>query len=362
MKAAIVGTGNIAQVHARETLALGHTIPLVVGHSLSGARKFAEQYGSEIWTEQITPSLFQKVDCVQICTPPHLHYETVKLCLQEGKHVICEKPLTLSSREAEELCRLADESGVVATVAFNNRYYESTERMRETVQSEAFGEPFLIHGHYFQEFHMLPAPYSWRYSGEGGQRLRAVTEIGSHFIDLFRYLTGLEVEQVSAVFSRAYPQRYLREGLMYPTGKEQEKVWVDSEDAAMVTFRLEGGVLASAVFSEVSPGRSNDLSMEILSRHASASWGSERPYEVVTGRRGEGLTARCNAFGGGFAGSFEAYFREAFACMETGKISRRLPTFRDGARNALICEGIGRSALEGGSWIDVKGDAHGQQG
>ena len=354
MKTAIIGTGNIAHTHARATVSLGQPISLVVGHTKAGAEAFGRQYGCTVCADHLTPDLLAGIDCVQICTPPHLHYEAAERCLKLGKHVLCEKPLSLSPTKALSLQALADSRGVLASVVFNNRFYESVGRVRDIVSAPEFGAPFFIQGHYFQEFHILPATYSWRYDTRSGENLRAVTEIGSHFIDLMRYLSGREVERVSASFRTAWPERYLRNGMMLPEGVPEEKIRVDSEDVAAVTFELEGGVLAAAVYSEISPGRSNDLAIELTSLSSSVSWRSEAPYDVVTGQCGGGMTTKTMAFGGGFPDSFTAYFQEAYAVMESGEKSSRLPTFRDGARNAVICDGIGRSAAEDGRWIDVR--------
>lgn len=346
MRTAIIGTGGIAAVHAAAVRSLGHTLSLAVGHSLAGAEAFARAQGCARFTDRLRPEDLEQVDCVHICTPPEAHAQAVRTCLAAGKSVLCEKPLSLSAGEAAELDALASRSGVLAAVDFNNRFYPACARFR--AETERLGPVVLVQGHYRQEFHILPAPYSWRYTEE----LRATTEIGSHFIDLLRYLTGLEAEAVSASFLNTAPRRFVRDGMLYASGGGTPVV-VTSEDAAAVTFRLTGGALAAAVFSEISPGRSNDLTIEVSSAERSVSWCSQRPYEVVTGARGEGLTVQTDAFGGGFTDTFRDCFAAFYSAAETGVRDPRLATFRDGAANAAVCAAIARSARSGGGFVEV---------
>lgn len=345
MKTAIIGTGGIAHVHAAALRELGHTIALVVGHSAASAALFSKEVGCIRSSDHLTMDLLADVDCVHICVPPENHAEFLEICLRAGKHVLCEKPLSLSAEEAAGLADLAEKCGVVAAVNFNNRFYPACGRVRNAAAE--MGRIVLVQGHYRQEFHILPTQYSWRYR----EALRATTEIGSHFIDLMRYLTGLEIEAVSAAFLNATPKRYLRDGMMYPDGNGTP-VSVASEDAAAVTFRLLGGALASAVFSEISPGRSNDLTIEISSPEKSISWCSEQPYETVSGKLG-GLTRQCDAFGGGFSDTFRDGFRAFYQSVETGTPDPRLATFRDGAANAAVCAAIAKSARAGGEYVEV---------
>ena len=346
MRAAIIGTGGIAHTHATAIRALGHTVSLVVGHSLSSAETFAREYGCDNFSNTLTASNLTDIDGTHICLPPEHHGEIIRLCLRERKNVLSEKPLSLHPEEAEELAALAEERGAVAAVDFNNRFYPACTRVREAVAE--MDRVVLIQGHYRQEFHMLPTAYSWRYTDP----LRATTEIGSHFIDLMRYLTGAEVEGVSAAFLNATPERRIRGGIMYPDG-EGTPITVHSEDAALVTFRLSGGALASAVFSEISPGRGNDLTMEISSTQDSVSWCSEQPYQTVTGRRGKGLTSHCAPFGGGFTNTFTDCFQAMYRAIETGERDPRLASFRDGAVNARICDAIAQSAGADGGFVEV---------
>lgn len=224
----------------------------------------------------------------------------VKQLLEAGKHVVCEKPLCLSAAEARDLMDLGAKKHLLTAVNFNVRYHEACQRAKTLISSEEFGAPCLISGSYKQEFHVLPNAYMWRYIPSLGGDMRAVTEIGSHWIDLVRYWTGLEITAVSAAFGKFSPDRFLKDGTMYPTRQEgSEPIRVDSEDAAAVTLRFSNGALGSLLLSEVSHGRNNAVQLEVSSARKSVWWCSEDPYRLYQSSKFAGVQAQTNAFGGG---------------------------------------------------------------
>ena len=313
----------------------------VVSRRAENAMQFAGQYGCGVFGDTLTPQMLSDVDAVHICTPPGQHFAYAKMALEAGKAVFCEKPLTFSGKEAEELCRLAEEKGLLAAVNFNNRFYPACAVLR--AQAAESGAVELIHGHYRQEFQMMPAPWSWRYTDP----YRAITEIGSHFVDLMRFLSGKEVESLSAMCHTAAPERRVREGMMEREG-EGETVTVTNEDAVSVNFRLVGGGVASAFFSEINPGQSNDLAIELVTMDGSFGWRSEDPYAVTVGRKGQGMARQANAFGGGFSTTFGDAIAAFYASLETGVKDERLASFRDGLAAVKLCEAMKRSAAQGG--------------
>ena len=346
MRAAIIGTGLIAHNHAMALRQQGHVLHGVVSRRAENAMQFAGQYGCGVFGDTLTPEMLSGVDAVHICTPPGEHFAYAKMALEAGKAVFCEKPLTFSSREAEELCRLAEERGLLAAVNFNNRFYPACTILR--AQAAESGAVELIHGHYRQEFQMMPAPWSWRYTDP----YRAISEIGSHFVDLMRYLSGKEVESLSAMCHTVEPQRCVREGMM-ERGGEGEAVTVTNEDAVSVTFRLAGGGMASAFFSEISPGRSNDLAIELVTMEESYAFHSEDPYAITVGRKGQGIAREANAFGGGFSTTFFDAVSAFYASLETGVVDERLAALEDGLAAVKLCDAMKKSAQLGGQCVSV---------
>ena len=346
MRAAVIGTGLIAHNHAQALRQQGHELFWVVSRRMIAAKQFAGAYGCERYAETLTDEILKDVDAVHICTPPGEHFTYAKMALEAGKAVFCEKPLTFSAEEAEILCRLAEEKGVVAAVNFNNRFYPACEALRQELYEE--GSVRLVHGHYRQEFQSMPAPWSWRYTDP----YRASTEIGSHFVDLMRYLTGLEVESLSAVFSTFRPERRVENGMMVPDG-DGEAVTVTNEDAVALTMRLGGGAVASVFLSEVSPGRGNDISIEVICDDTVLEWQSEDPYAIFRGRKGEGVARISNPFAGGFSTTFFDAVCAFYGSIENGGMDGRLASFRDGLAAVKICEAMKRSAEQNGAFVTI---------
>ena len=353
MKTAIVGSGNISRVHANALVQQKQEIVLVVDRNPERVRAFAEEWTIPSYSTEFQDALESNVDCIHICTPPALHYEMVKQALLAGKNVICEKPLCLKSEQAQELYLLAKQKGLLAAVNFNVRYHEACQHAREIIAAPKFGVPRLIHGEYLQEFHVLPAEYMWRYIPEIGGDMRAVTEIGSHWIDLVRFWTGLEITAVSANFGCFHKERYQKGGMMYAVSQPGSvPVMVYSEDVAVVSLRFSNGAIGALLLSEVSHGRSNCVRMEVSSDENSVWWCSEFPYQIHTARKFEGVTTVTNAFGGGFPDTFVKFFESVYQALETGQ-ETNYPNIYDGYKCTAVCEAIYLSAKNDSKWVEV---------
>lgn len=360
MNIAIVGCGNIADTHAGALAQLGQKLVAAVDRNEERAAAFALKWHADRFSTQFADALTEEVDCVHVCTPPALHYEMLKQILLAGKHVICEKPLCLKKEQARELWELAEKNKLVAAVNFNVRYHEACGRAKALITAADFGNIHLISGSYKQEFHVLPTQYMWRYMPELAGPMRAVTEIGSHWIDLVRFWTGLEITKVSATFGCFHPERTIKDGMMYPrqAGDEMEKVVVASEDAACVTFRFSGGALGTLLLSEVSHGRSNQVRLEVSSARQSVWWDSESPYQLHQARKSSGVITNVNAFGGGFPDTFAGFFQDIYQTLnsrnqQSAEYKCMYPSFFDGYQNIAVCEAIYQSAVNDSCWVEV---------
>ncbi|MEN1759870.1 Gfo/Idh/MocA family oxidoreductase [Anoxynatronum sibiricum] len=386
MKAAILGTGTIAHTHAAALRSSGIDIQAVVNRHLSKAQAFGETWQVPVITQDPSVLLADDIDCVHICTPPTLHAPMIRMLLEKGKALICEKPLTLTTEEARDLVALTENRDSICAVNFNVRYHDACQKARKIVQTPDFGNVLLIHGTYLQEFHALPAPPDWRYQPELAGSMRAVTEIGSHWLDLAQHLSGQRIQAVAAVFGCFHPARQLKEGLMTSlsntspskqapedlslTGEETplplplaskpapQVIRIDSEDAACVHLRFENGAIGSMVLSEVSQGRMNHLTMEITGTHRNLWWNSEEPGKLHQAEKGSGIQTEVMAFGGGFTDSFTRLFQEVYTDIRTGKKpdasgNASYPTFREAARIVALSNAIEASANEAGKWVTV---------
>lgn len=342
-KAGIIGTGWIAELHAKALAELNIPIAAVIGHNAEKARAFAEKWNIPIYGTKTESLYAADVDAVHICTPPASHYEQIKEAISHRKHVFCEKPLCLDPEQATELATLAERESLICTVGFNVRYYQACQKAREIVSSSNFGKVLLIHGSYLQEFGAEPAQWSWRYE----DKMHAVTEIGSHWLDLCRYISGKKINAVSALFDSFHPLRYKDGNELYCEAAEgRGEVTVSSEDVALVNLRFEGGAIGSVVLSELSHGRGNRVFLEITGEKQSLWWNSEDNDRLFVAEKGKIPTEYR------FDDSFEDTFVEILRRFYRGEIFR-CPSFADAKDNVLLCQALWHSNQENSRWVEV---------
>lgn len=354
MRTAIIGTGFVAEIHAQVLKSLGHEITAVVNPHKEKAVVFGNQWNAIHTTDNLEEALSFGLDTVHICTPPISHVEIVKECIAAGAHLFCEKPLSIDANHAYELFEMAEEKNRIHALNFNNRFYTACQQAKTTIANPDFGSPHLIHGVYLQEFHALPDYYTWRYKPEVAGPMRAVTEIGSHWLDLARYWTGLEIEAVSATFGCFNPDRKLVEVMMHSADTDAN-LHIDSEDAAAISMRFSNGAIGNVLLSEVSHGRGNQLKLEVSSGTNSLWWNSEHPYQLHTAQKFTGVTTQTSPFGHGFMGTFADCMTAFYEDVEKGIVNSNpsYATFKDGAINAAICDAIHNSATHESQWVTV---------
>jgi len=320
----------------------------------------------------------QDIDVVHLATPNHLHYPQAKAALLTGKHVVCEKPLAMTSRESGELVRLAAEKKLVNAVNFNIRMYPLAQQARSMVQSGELGDLFILQGSYLQDWLLFPTDWNWRLEPNLGGILRAVGDIGSHWLDLLTFITGLQVEEVYADFKTFHP---IRKKPAKPvetfTGKIlQPSDLVDqpisTEDYATIILHYENGVHGVLTVSQVSSGRKNRLFYEINGSRSSLGWDSEKPNELWIGHRtapnqtllkdpsllspeARAVTSYPGGHNEGFPDTFKQLYAKVYDYIITGDFTKTpdFPTFADGHYEMQLCEAIERSAREK-AWVKVK--------
>src|SRR4051812_5057446 len=208
LKAAVVGIGFIGPVHIEALRRLGIDVTGVLGSSLtSGERTAAElrlpkAYGSldELLAEP-------ELSAVHITSPNYLHGPMVKDAIAAGKHVVCEKPLAMDTAEGEGLLALAERAGIVHASNFNFRFYPLCQEAKEMVRGGQLGPITQIYGRYVQDWLQKVTDWNWRLEPELGGDMRAVADIGSHWLDLTRFITGQDVTEVCADFATFLPIR-----------------------------------------------------------------------------------------------------------------------------------------------------------
>jgi predicted dehydrogenase len=372
----VVGTGFIAEVHVEALRRLGVQVHGVVGSSYSRALERATALGLPPAYESFEAMLADlRVDVVHITSPNHLHYPQVKAALAAGKHVVCEKPLTVTSTESAELVRLAKASRLVNAVNFNLRFYPICRHLHQLVHEGGLGDVRLVSGHYLQDWLLLETDWNWRLEPALGGQLRAVADIGSHWMDLTSHVTGRQIVSAMADLKTFIPIRQQPTGPVETFAKTAGPTTarkIETEDCATILLRFDNGAIGNLTISQISAGRRNTLEFEIDGSDSAAAWNSERPDKLWIGHRGrpneilprdpallnaEGRAAASLPAGHneGFADTFKALYRSVYrAVAGDGPAETDYPTFADGHASMLVCDAVARSAQQG-SWASVSG-------
>jgi len=186
LRTAVIGAGFIGPAHVEAVRRLGFAEVVALAEvDAELAAKKAAQLGLARYTGNYEEVLKDPdIDVVHVCVPNDQHYPASRKALEAGKHVVCEKPLAMTSAQGKDLIRLAAEARRVGAVHFNNRGYPLTEHARALVQSGELGEVMIVNGVYLQDWLFFPTDYNWRLEPEQSGETRAVGDIGSHWLDL----------------------------------------------------------------------------------------------------------------------------------------------------------------------------------
>ena len=368
LTAAVVGAGFIGPVHVEGLRRLGVRVKGLAAHDLAIAEQACQQLSLAHPYASFEEVLADpEIDVVHLAVPNVLHYRMVKQALAAGKHVMCEKPLAMTSTETAELVELAAASTLKCGVNYNLRFYPLNLEVKERVAQEGT-RIFSVVGSYQQDWLLYPTDYNWRVLADQGGALRAVSDIGTHWLDLVHFITDLEIEAVLADLTTVYPQRQrpvseVRTFTGEGAGQEQETeaIEVTTEDHASLLLRFRGGARGQLFVSQVSAGHKNRLQYDIATARASYAWNSERPNELHTGRRGAanefllkdpsllGPTAAPYAnYPGGHNEGFPDTFKQCFRAFYDDILGRSTgkplyATFEDGHQELLVCEAILKS-------------------
>ena len=377
---AVVGAGFIGPVHVEALRRLGIPITGIMGVDAKESKSAREKLG--------LPRAYASFDevlrdpaaqAVHLAVPNRLHYRMAKEALAAGKHVMCEKPLAMNARESAELVGLAATSGRAAGVNYNIRYYPLCLEAADMRRRGDLGEVYSACGSYVQDWLFYPTDYNWRVLAEEGGDLRAVADIGTHWLDLIHAITGLEVESVCADLRTVHPERQRPKGEVQTfKSKEEapvatEPVRIDTEDHGSILLRFRNGGRGVLWVSQVTAGRKNCLRWEIAGSKCALSWCSEQPNELWIGHRerandnlirdpallSDAVRPFANYPGGhneGFPDTFKQCFCAFYDYIRAGDFTApaTFPTFADGHREILLCEAILQSHRQK-RWVDLEG-------
>ncbi len=332
----------------------------------------------------------RRIDAVSIVTPNHLHHPVARAFLDTGIHVICDKPMTTTVADAEDLCRAAEaaagsagtargtrtatwtastpNTGLVFALTHNYTGYPMVKEARRLARSGRLGTLRKVVAEYPQGWlaarleevgHKEEAGHkqaAWRQDREQAGPSSAVADIGSHLHNLVRYVTGLEIEAVLAELATLVPGRSM-------------------EDDAGILIRFAGGARGVYYASQVSAGEENGLTLRVYGERAGLVWRQERPNhldvlhaDAPLQRLTRGSAYLCAAarhaarlppgHPEGFIEAFANIYRSAgrvigagIAGVEADPLDHDFPNHADGLRGMRFIEGVLASAARG-AWVE----------
>jgi predicted dehydrogenase len=373
--AAVIGTGFIGTVHLQALRRLGVRVEGVLGSSPERGAERARALGvGRAYTSFEELLGDPKADVVHVTSPNHAHFPQVKALLSAGKHVVCEKPLAMTSEQSAEMVRVAAASGKVAAVCYNTRFYPLNQQARGMVAGGELGEVRLVTGHYHQDWLSRDTDWNWRLETEAGGALRSVGDIGTHWVDLTSFIAGQRPSELLAELTTFIPERRKPVGpveTFSTAAGATEPRRIETDDAAQILLRYPSGAKGAVTISQVSVGRKNAMLWDISGARASASWFSETPDQMWIGHRDapnqvlardpslmNGLGAAAAGLPGGhvegFADTFFALFRQVYGDVAAGgrRAGSTWASFEDGHYEMLFCDAVLKSAGEG-RWVSI---------
>jgi predicted dehydrogenase len=376
LNAAIVGLGFVGRAHLDALRRLGIPVVGILGSTPERGKQAAEKLGlprAFVSLDELAAD--SSVHAVHLCTPNNLHFQEASQLLRAGKNVLCEKPLALDSREAAALCSLAKEMGRVGAVAYNLRYYPLLQEARALIRKGAIGQVKLAHGSFLQDWLLYPTDWNWRLESKLGGELRAVSDIGTHWMDLVTWLMRTRVSELCADLATVLPSRQRPKGRVESFQKaasgEKEEVLITTDDYASVLLHFQNDARGVMTVSQVSAGRKARLWFEIDGAEGSLAFNTEQPNTLWIGRRdgaceelpkdpalmspeARGYAAYPGGHAEGYPDTFMQLFKDFYGYLAAGdfRAPREFPTFESGYDELVLCEAIAES-VQKKSWISV---------
>ena len=297
-----------------------------------------------------------RIDLVTVATPNNTHFEITKAFLEAGFNVLCEKPMTMTVEEGEEIVKLAQSSGKVCAVNYCYSAYPMVRQMKAMVAAGELGAIRTVvanfsHGHHAAGDDAVNPRVRWRYdpaqAGVSGQ----MADCGIHALHMASFVLGDEVETLSADFASTVEGRVL-------------------EDDAMVNFRTQKGSVGRLWTSTIALGRMHGLDIAVYGEKAGMRWASEQPNQIIFNKLG-GRTEIIEKGEAGLSEDAQRMSRVAIAHPEgfplavaniyvdlaariRGEEKGNLPTAEDGLRSMAAVFASVDSASKNGAWVDAR--------
>jgi predicted dehydrogenase len=364
MRAAIVGAGGIARVHARLIRELGGKLVGVCGRTLASAQAFG---GAPAYQDIAQLLHEQKPDVVHVCSPNHLHAAHSIAAFAAGAHVLCEKPMATSAADCERMIDAAARAGRVGAIAYTYRGYPLVEVLRRKVAEGAFGPLRRIGGCYLSQDVLAADKYAWLFTPGTTGGSYALMDLGVHWLDLLEYVTGSRIREITAQFSTHQRERVWRGGAgegPRPPGMARADggvgIEMRLEEQADLLLRLDSGAAGAVTVSGVAPGHPNTIILSADGALGGFDWNQQEPNwwlhrapaSNAIVQRDPGALPADSAWmstlppghAEGYIDAFRNVVFRAWSAMRGAGM--RYPSFTDGARGIRLVEAAIRSAAD----------------
>lgn len=374
MNVALIGTKFMGKAHSNAfqkavgffDLPAQPVMKVICGRDKDGTKDMAERFGWEEWSTDWEATIAREdIDIVDVATPGYLHHPMVMAAAKAGKHIICEKPLANSVKEAEEMTAAVKKAGVQHMCGFSYRFAPAVTTIKRMIQQGKLGEIYHFRAAYQQDWIMDPSfPINWRLqkktAGSG-----TLGDIGAHIIDMCQNLVG-PVAEVSADLRTFIKERPVDDGgagiAAKKKGKGKKKGKVDVDDAAIVLAHIKGqDTLATFEATRFAGGRRNHNAIEVYGSKGSVLWNQEdmnnfRYYDAADPDTAQGFryvqaTDPGHPYteawwpSGHILGYEHLFVHEVVDFM--GQLKRKnvtYPTFEDGLACQKVLDAVERSA------------------
>jgi len=329
-----------------------------VGRTYAKSLGISEDRAYGDWKEMLTKEKNRedRIDLVTVATPNSTHFEITKSFLEAGFNVLCEKPMTMTVDEGEEIVKIASKSGKLCTVNYCYSAYPMVRQARDMVQNGELGKIRLIvtnfsHGHHGNAEDANNPRVRWRYDPQMAGVSGQFADCGIHALHMASFIGNDEVESVSADFASTIKGREL-------------------EDDAMVNFRMSSGIVGRLWTSSVAIGRQHGFDIQVFGEKAGLKWKSEHPNQLIYSKVGnrteiieKGENNLCEdalrlsrvaiAHPEGFPLAVANIYVDIAATLKGDKRAN-LPTASDGLRSMAAVYSATESAKNNGKWTDAR--------
>jgi len=372
---AIIGAGMIGAAHAAGYRQFAHRfgkgsgkLDMVCDVNADMARNLAANWGFERtasdWKAVIADP---NIDVVSVCLPNYLHTEVTLAALTAGKHVLCEKPLALDALSARPVRDAARSANCVSGTVFNYRRIPAVADIKARIEAGELGEPVQISVLFQCDYAADPLlPHSWRYefakAGPG-----ALLDVGTHAVDMMRFLFGDISEVVGAVSTISIAERRLPVGATSGHGHVElsgATAKVDNDDVMSGLVRFANGAQGYVSASRVTVGTGNHLAIEVAGTKGTARYSTASPThfelavlddpvrafrKIPNGPRSPNVAALAvvphDLVSVGYAEWFGFMIHEFLTCIDEAK-SFTNGSIEDGYRAAQVLDAIHSASLK----------------